>query len=197
MIDATLLSHCHAIVHRIAPELRGVHIVADDVFDGLTRNRNCHGYAMEGCFVTFDLAERVPNYTAGSPVIVLCPDAIRNDSGDDCFRDGVLGTLLHECAHLLPRPSSRISPPDFSYLDCAPVRARLDERRAEAIALPEPGPDADDAVHGWRFLRRCCHLWSRSRLAGWDIPSAGLLGDAFWFCSQEAHWINSLFREVG
>ncbi len=197
-LDASLLSHCHAIVSRIAPELRGVHVVPDTVFDGVTMRRNCHGYALEAERLTYDIAERIPEYKAGSPVVVLCEDAIRKESGDDYFRDGVLSVLLHEAAHLLPRPvaSGRITPPDLAFLDCAPVRERLDEKRAEAIALPEPSPDADDAVHGWRFLRRCCHLWSRARLAGWDIPSAGLIGDAFWFCSQESHWITPSVAEI-
>jgi|GEM_PF-3270595 len=197
-LDASLLSHCHAIVHRIAPELRGVHIVPDSVFEGLAMPPDCRGFAIESEHLTFDISERLPEHTSTSPVIVLCPNAIREDSSDDAFRDGVMSVLLHEAAHLLPRPvaAGRISPPDFSYLDCAAVRARLDERRAKAIALPEPSPDAEDAVHGWRFLRRVCHLWSRARLAGWDVPTAGLLGNSFWYCSQEAHWVMSLFSEL-
>lgn len=198
MFDATLLSHCRNVACTIAPELRSVHVVPDSIFDGLTVQRNCKGYAVEAEQITFDLAERIPDHTPGEPVIVLCADAIREESGDEGFRDAVLGVLLHEAAHLLPRPvaAGRITPVDFSHLDCPAVRTRLDERRAEAIAIPEPSPDAADAVHGWRFLRRVCHLWSRARTAGWDVPSTGLLGDAFWFCSQEPHWIVSLFPEL-
>jgi hypothetical protein len=198
MIDDALLSHCRNIVHTIAPELRNVQIVSNSVFDELTMRRDCQGYAIEAEHVTFDLSERIPDYTPGAPIIVLCPSTIREGSGDDAFRDSVLGVLLHECAHMLPRPvaANRITSPDLQFLDCAAVRARLDEKRSEAIAIPELGPDADDAVHGWRFLRRCCHLWARARQAGWDVPSTGMLGDAYWYCSQEAHWITALFPEL-
>jgi hypothetical protein len=198
MIDDKLLSHCLNIAHTVAPELRSRPLYIVDG-TGLTDLPVGHGdvlgWAWRGNVTNYRLRDYIGSDWEGpGPVISLLPDPIRTEWGKH-FRDGVLSTLLHELAHLLP-PAPAISDSDFAEFDVHTVREWQQMKWTEANALPEPPPGTADDPHGPEFVRIVTHLWARSTLAGWSIPGVNLYGGGCWFLSQPAHFVTALLREI-
>ena len=202
MIETSLLDECRTLAFRIAPELAQspLYVVDASIFNGLplTNGRCLLGWALQGSsHCIYSMREAIGDQWQGNGnVIALCNDAIRKDAiNEDAFRERVLNVMLHEIAHLLP--SQYVPLADRSEIfDCELVRQHQHRLMAEAQALPEPPIESKDNCHNSAFVRRCVHLWSRSRLAGWSIPSPNLFGGDLWFLSQPAHYLESLFSEL-
>ena len=199
MINDAILSDARRLVHAVAPELgtRPLYIVAAATLDGLpSGHRDCLAWASDGVATDYDFRERIGDGWQGpGPIICLMSDAIVEECGVDRFRDGVFSTVLHELAHLLP-------PVDLPKDDCADILdtpqirewQRAKRVQAESQPVPEPGTPGD--FHGPQFVRVATHLWGRSTLAGWNIPSFGLYGGSCWFLSQPPHFVAALLGEI-
>lgn len=201
MLDPSLLSHCENVAHTVAPELRDrpLYIVDGSTLTDLAighHHHDCMGWAHSGIVTNYALRERIGVAWQGpGPIISLLPDAIQSEWGAD-FRDGVLNTLLHELAHVLP-PSPDIPQDDFAdVFDVPTIREWQRKKWTEAQARPDPTPGAADDPHGSQFIRIVTHLWARSTLAGWNISSCNLYGGDCWYLSQPPHFVAALLKEI-
>lgn len=203
MIDTALLRDCRELATDVAPELSShpLYIVDASIFSHLPplHGGGCvFGWAIRGNgYCDFNIRAAIgESWQGNGNVIALCGDAIQEAAVNaDAFRGCVLNVLLHELAHLLP---ARYIPLDdcASLFDCDEIRQYQLAKRAEAEALPELPIDSKDNPHNSAFVRRCVHLWSRSSLAGWSIPSCNLFGGDLFFTSQTPHYLTALFPEL-
>ena len=200
-LDTSLLSDCKTLAYQVAPELkkRPLYIVPLSLFDGLKgiMQGRCLAWADSGHPCDFAFRERIGDAWQGvGPLVALDATAIAEASRPDAFRDAVLNVCLHELAHLLP-PPAEYPTRDFAELfDVPGIRAHQELRRVQAENAPEPLPDSERNCHNAVFVRTATHLFGRSLLAGWQIPSFDLYGSSLWFLPQPAHLLEILFREV-
>ena len=195
MLDAALLDECRRLAFDVAPELSGspLHVVSSDVFDGTTIRRDCLGWSLPTA-LDFALTDRIPGWSKPGPVVCLFAAEIQEAYGPEHFRSGTLATMLHETAHLLPRPADawQSRPAEF---DCSEIRAILARKTQEGLEAAEPSDLDPDAHHGERFVRTLTHVWGRSKIAGWDIPHGGLYSGSL-FLPQAPHFLAALLPEV-
>ncbi len=195
MIDAGLLAECRTLATTVGPELAShpLYVCDSDVFNGLPTTRDCLGWANRMQSATSPLfKDRIPEWSAPGPVICLDGDAIRNEYGDDDFRDGVLATSLHEVAHLVP----------VSEIFCDDVLERMDPSFVHSWQLAKlteysDRPAASHAAdHGCEFIRLALHCWFRATAAGWTIPIYRLFGPDCPVFLQPPHFLAALMGEL-
>ncbi len=199
MLDAALLSDAKTLAYEVAPELRDqpLYIVDASVFDGLLSGQcDCLGWAADGVVTHYDFRSCIGDEWRGpGPIICLRSDEIIEEWPGEHFRVGVLNVLLHEISHVLP-PASLPKNDCADLLDTPKIREWQRNKRVEAESLPSPEPGTPADWHGPQFVRVASHLWARSTLAGWNIPSFNLFGGACWYISQAPHFVAALLAEI-
>ena len=200
MIDTALIADCKQFAEDIAPKeftLRPLYVVDSHRFGTRFLPSDCLGTAIPAAAVLSDFRQRLGSEWCGhGHLIVLFGDTIEAAYRPEYFRAGLLQTFVHELAHIAHLPvGQRVADP-------SPITVDADTRRVEraylarCIETTEPAQTSDDCPHGWRFLRRVCHLWYRAVIAGWSIEPHGVLGSAFGFGPQLPHWVCALIPEL-
>ena len=196
MIDAGLLAESKTLANTSAPELgeRRLYVCDSVIFGDLPEvHSGCLGWANRMNSATSPLLkDRIPEWSAPGPVIALDGDAIRSEYGDD-FRDGVLATVVHEVAHLVPASDEIFSGDVLESMDPSFVQSWQMAKLSEYSDRPDASHAAD---HDLQFARRVLHCWFRATAAGWTIPIYRLFGPDCPVFLQPPHFLAALMGEL-
>ena len=163
MLCSDLLVECHDLVALCAPEL-----VADVPLYVMALPEECPRPVATRAFAsTQNLAplrafiESRGLWRGPGRMIAFCQD--------DIGAEDALGIALHEAAHLLPAGPVD-DPPHAAELIDAQVAAFSRFLLTDVDFEPTPCE-----YHGADFLRICCHLQHRAKLAGFELPFPALV----------------------
>ena len=119
----------------------------------------CHGYTTGS--LDLQLQDVIGRDWRGRGACVVVNDAALGREFPGSFETAFLGTVLHELAHVLERPSPYRPRPDVDPDDL--------RREAVEVAKVVSGPPTPDEVyrpwfgHEARFIRIAMHLWYRAK----------------------------------
>lgn len=123
----------------------------------------CYGYTSPS--LDMHLHHCLRDWEGRGPVIVLGNRNIERDFPERT-PNKMLGTVLHELAHILERPSLfKPRPYNQRYIRSEAIRI------AEAVSQDEQGDGSTPpwTTHEARFMRIAYHLQYRAQRLGWDI----------------------------
>lgn len=184
MIDPGLLSEAKALMITLAPELanRPLYVIDDQLLAGTPyAASDCLGWCINRVVMHRPIIDRLGDAYQGPGVVIAFDEAkMREFCKPEQFHALLMQTAVHEAAHCFPIPSMVVEPGDT-----AAVREFQMARMAESLASPDPPAGDEYDPHDWRFIRRTCHLWFRSKLLGLSIPTTGIV---------KGHIFTSLFE---
>ena len=163
----------------------------------------CHGFTTGS--LDLHLQDVIGRDWRGRGACVVVNDVALHSEFADSYDSKFLGTVVHELAHVLERPSPYRPRPD---IDADTLR-----REATEVAKVVSGPPTNDEEllpwfgHEARFIRIAMHLWYRAKQFDlYLFPDEIMVAD--WYALSPANWYaqatqaeaermaNATFREI-